>query len=98
MRINKKGFVYLFYNSTSAKFGATTKTVKSRLYFYNKNNKDKFKIKSVVLSKDVFGEENNFRWFLNTMGGYYCGEIFPIEYINIFNLFFGKRVKEITNE
>ena len=84
IRIPKKGFVYLLKSDykengfTLWKFGCS-KNPKQRIKAINQTNKFKQKFNFVCsfFTKDMFGLENNFRWFCaNSCDIFYNGEFF----------------------
>ena len=88
----KSGFVYLLVNSKVAKVGATKSSIKNRIYFFNKNNPDKFRLICFVKSSRPFKEENNFRWFLNSHHEYFGVEAFHRTSTHLFEEFFRGRI------
>lgn len=61
-RYKSKGIFYLLKDGSHYKFGATTRTVQTRLTAANRKKQLTYKIIYQQPSKDVFGFENTFRW------------------------------------
>jgi len=93
-RKRKKGVVYILKAISNEglhvyKYGASTISGKSRIPFANTRTKLKFNVLFEMKSKDIFYDENTFRWDLYKFNTwmkeiiwdytYFCSEVFSFD-------------------